>query len=65
MKSLLTLLILIATSMQNVKTIFDFTQENDGEGWYIVNDGVMGGLSKGQFLLGKQFFLKKLQLFYL
>ena len=50
MKSLLTLLILIATSMQNVKTIFDFTQENDGEGWYIVNDGVMGGLSKGQFL---------------
>jgi len=43
------LLILIHSAVQDKLTIFDFTQENSGKGWYIVNDGVMGGLSKGEF----------------
>lgn len=28
-------------------TIYDFTSTNDHDNWYIINDGVMGGLSKG------------------
>ena len=43
------LLILMHSAVQDKLTIFDFTQENSGKGWYIVNDGVMGGLSKGEF----------------
>ena len=43
------LLILIQSAVQDKLTIFDFAQENSGKGWYTVNDGVMGGLSKGQF----------------
>lgn len=43
------LLILMQSAVQDKLNIFDFTQENSAEGWYIVNDGVMGGLSKGQF----------------
>lgn len=36
-------------NMQDTMTIFDFTQQSSSKGWYVVNDGVMGGLSKGQF----------------
>jgi NADH dehydrogenase [ubiquinone] 1 alpha subcomplex assembly factor 1 len=43
------LLILIQSAVQDKLTIFDFAQENSAKGWYTVNDGVMGGLSKGQF----------------
>ena len=35
--------------MQEKMTIFDFSQETSSNGWYVVNDGVMGGLSQGQF----------------
>ena len=31
-------------------TIFDFTEHKNTGGWRIINDGVMGGLSKGQIL---------------
>jgi hypothetical protein len=34
---------------QDKMTIFDFAKESSSEGWYIVNDGVMGGLSRGRF----------------
>ncbi len=42
-------------STQNKMTIFDFNQESSSQGWYIVNDGVMGGLSQGQFNVVKGF----------
>ena len=29
-------------------TIFDFSQETSSNGWYVVNDGVMGGLSQSR-----------------
>lgn len=41
------------STTQDMMTIFDFTQENSSKGWYIVNDGVMGGLSKGRFTVDK------------
>ena len=37
------------STTQDKMTIFDFAKESSSEGWYVVNDGVMGGLSKGQF----------------
>ena len=49
MSKLILLMILIQTSMQEKMTIFDFSQETSSNGWYVVNDGVMGGLSQGQF----------------
>ncbi len=47
------LLILMHSTTQEKMTIFDFTQESSAKGWYIVNDGVMGGLSEGQFATNK------------
>ena len=41
------------STTQDMMTIFDFTQESSAKGWYIVNDGVMGGLSEGQFTTDK------------
>ncbi len=41
------------STTQEKMTIFDFTQESSAKGWYIVNDGVMGGLSEGQFTMDK------------
>lgn len=35
--------------VQDKMIIFDFSKEISGKGWYVVNDGVMGGLSKGLF----------------
>ncbi|UCE95047.1 MAG: CIA30 family protein [Flavobacteriaceae bacterium] len=35
--------------MQDSIDIFDFSDENASNGWFIINDGVMGGLSKGSF----------------
>ena len=29
--------------------LFDFTKESNIQNWSVVNDGVMGGLSKGNF----------------
>ena len=36
--------------MQEHKNLFDFSDENAARGWFIINDGVMGGLSKGSFI---------------
>ena len=43
------ILALMHSTSQGKMTIFDFSIENSATGWYIVNDGVMGGLSKGKF----------------
>jgi len=45
------ILILMQTTSQDKLTIFDFSIENNGQGWYIVNDGVMGGLSEGRLIV--------------
>jgi len=37
-------------------TIFDFTKTMDLNNWYVVNDGVMGGLSKGSLKVNKDEF---------
>ena len=34
-------------------TLFDFSEENPGEKWIVVNDNVMGGRSKGGFSFKK------------
>lgn len=36
-----------------MKTIFDFSENSDISQWKVVNDGVMGGLSKGNFHLNE------------
>ena len=33
--------------------IFDFKKENNTSNWFVVNDGVMGGLSKGSLLINE------------
>lgn len=42
----LLLILFFATDMK-AQTIFDFTKDVSLNNWYIVNDGVMGGLSQG------------------
>jgi hypothetical protein len=32
-------------------TIFDFKEASDMSNWYVVNDGVMGGLSQGELII--------------
>jgi len=34
--------------------LYDFEKEDTLEGWYVVNDGVMGGLSKGTLTTNKK-----------
>jgi hypothetical protein len=36
------------------QTVFDFKKSSDISRWRIVNDGVMGGLSAGDFMLNKE-----------
>ncbi len=38
----------------NTLLIYDFDQEDTLEGWYVVNDGVMGGLSKGTLKVNQE-----------
>lgn len=49
MKNIILLLILFIFPVQEKMTIFDFKEKSSANGWYIVNDGVMGGLSQGKF----------------
>ena len=44
---ILTLIMLIQDSGTMRKTIYDFSKEVKPSGWMIINDGVMGGLSRG------------------
>lgn len=45
---LLTLLIIMTIIPQDRLVIFDFQEQQNAATWYVVNDGVMGGLSKGR-----------------
>ncbi len=45
--ALLIFLVFIFIPMQDTSLKFDFGTEKGGQDWEIVNDGVMGGLSKG------------------
>ena len=38
-------------SMVEAKIIYDFSKVDDLDGWYVVDDGVMGGRSKGMLKL--------------
>jgi NADH dehydrogenase [ubiquinone] 1 alpha subcomplex assembly factor 1 len=44
------LAILVMTITLNSKILFDFSENKDTGNWLVVNDGVMGGLSKGNFV---------------
>ena len=35
-------------SMVEAKIIYDFSKVENLDGWYVVDDGVMGGMSKGK-----------------
>jgi NADH dehydrogenase [ubiquinone] 1 alpha subcomplex assembly factor 1 len=41
-------------SMAEPFTLFDFSEDSDLKNWTVVNDGVMGGMSKGDFTLNKE-----------
>ena len=43
--------ILLASLTMNTLIIYDFTKTSNISEWYVVNDGVMGGLSRGMFEL--------------
>ncbi len=50
--SMLPLLILMGSFVmaeESPQTLFDFTGADAGKQWQTVNDGVMGGVSEGQF----------------
>ena len=40
----------VFVSMVEAKIIYDFSKVDDLDGWYVVDDGVMGGRSKGCLL---------------
>jgi NADH dehydrogenase [ubiquinone] 1 alpha subcomplex assembly factor 1 len=48
------LLIILAFLQMNTKVLYDFSQTSTTDGWYIVNDGVMGGRSNSTLTLNKQ-----------
>ena len=41
----------VFVSMVEAKIIYDFSNVEDLDGWYVVDDGVMGGRSKGKLKL--------------
>lgn len=47
------ILLLLFNFYSIMKTIFNFSENSDISKWQIINDGVMGGLSKGDFYLNK------------
>lgn len=48
---ILTLIMLIQDSSTMQKMIYDFSKEVKPTGWLIINDGVMGGLSRGNITM--------------
>ncbi|MEQ8209815.1 MAG: CIA30 family protein [Lacipirellulaceae bacterium] len=44
----------VATEKQPMRTLFDFSNPNAAKFWQAVNDGVMGGLSEGDFAIAKR-----------
>ena len=53
MKWLIAALLFLSSPLEISDSIFDFQSANDLKGWYVVNDGVMGGLSKGDLALNE------------
>jgi len=51
MKSILILVILSLFTKSNMKTIYTFSSQTNIREWLIVNDGVMGGISKSSLVL--------------
>lgn len=49
---ILTLILVILTA--NPMVLFDFSKNTDLEGWYVVNDGVMGGRSQSTITLNAE-----------
>ena len=47
------LISLIVATTFNSKVLFDFTGTGDTDNWEVVNDGVMGGRSKGTFIISE------------
>ena len=45
---------LIQDSSTLQKTIYDFSNQNKPSGWLIINDGVMGGLSRGNISMDEE-----------
>lgn len=48
MKFFISTIILLMLSQDTSRIIYDFTKAKNVNDWYVVNDGVMGGLSKGK-----------------
>jgi len=47
-------MILMTMSMSGSKSIFDFKEAADAKYWRVINDGVMGGLSRGEISVNDQ-----------
>ena len=45
---------IMAGLAMNTLTIYDFSETSDLSSWYVVNDGVMGGVSKGTLQLNDE-----------
>ena len=45
------LLLLILLSTMNTTIIYDFNKDSSKRDWRIIDDGVMGGVSQGEFLI--------------
>jgi hypothetical protein len=46
--------LVLAASILSPKTIINFTKKSNLDNWRIIDDGVMGGKSKGNFILNKE-----------
>lgn len=53
MKPLLLLLVLSLISQNNYEIIHDFQASKNLDNWYVVDDGVMGGLSQGKLTINQ------------
>jgi NADH dehydrogenase [ubiquinone] 1 alpha subcomplex assembly factor 1 len=53
MRYLLLSILFFVTNMK-AQTVFDFTKDAAMNNWYVVNDGVMGGLSEGKMEINKE-----------
>ena len=42
------IVMMISKIFLNAEVIYDFSENNNLEGWYVVYDGVMGGRSRGR-----------------
>ena len=48
------LLFMMTSNSTFAKILYDFSSKNSVRDWYVVDDGVMGGRSKGNFYLDKE-----------